>query len=178
VPQDNAEAVGWYRKAAEQGFADAQNNLGGMLQRGLGVLKNATEAVYWYRKAAKQGDAVAQYNLGLMYDDGLGVPRNYEEAVKWYRMTAEQGDPDAQNNLGLMYLNGLGVTQSTILAYMWFSLAVEQFSVSETERKDATQRKKIVLENIHIAAEDMTSAELAEAERLAREWRTSHNTAP
>ena len=45
VPQNDAEAVKWYRKAAEQGLASAQNNLGVMYANGEGVPQNDAEAV-------------------------------------------------------------------------------------------------------------------------------------
>ena len=92
VPQDNAEAVKWYRLAAEQGDADAQFNLGRMYDNGEGVPQDYAEAVKWYRLAAEQGDADAQFNLGLMYEKARVVPQDYAEAVKWYRLAAEQGD--------------------------------------------------------------------------------------
>ena len=57
VPQDYAEAVKWYRKAADQGDAFAQYNLGVMYDNGEGVPQDQAEAVKWYRKAAEQGDA-------------------------------------------------------------------------------------------------------------------------
>ncbi len=63
VKQDYAQAVYWYRKAAEQGLADAMNNLGVCYYNGKGVRQDYAQAVYWYRKAAKKGDKVAQYNL-------------------------------------------------------------------------------------------------------------------
>ena len=53
VLKDDKEAVKWYRKAAEQGDAKAQNNLGVKYGNGLGVLKDYKEAVKWYRKAAR-----------------------------------------------------------------------------------------------------------------------------
>ncbi|MDG4550199.1 MAG: hypothetical protein P9G45_07275, partial [Candidatus Contendobacter sp.] len=84
VPKDNAEAVMWY-KAAEQGDADAQFNLGVMYDNGQGVRKDEAEAVKWYRKAAEQGNADAQNNLGWMYTNGQGVRKDEAEAVKWYR---------------------------------------------------------------------------------------------
>ena len=62
VPQDAAEAVRWYRLAAEQGYAIAQNNLGFMYDTGEGVPQDAVEAVRWYRRAAEQGHARAQFN--------------------------------------------------------------------------------------------------------------------
>ena len=72
VLKDAAEAVRWYRKAAEQGRADAQFNLGNMYSAGRGVLKDDAEAVRWYRKAAEQGAADAQFNLGISYATGEG----------------------------------------------------------------------------------------------------------
>ena len=91
VPQNDAEAVRWYRMAAEQGVARAQFNLGYMYAEGHGVPKNDAEAVRWYRMAAEQGVARAQFNLGIRYADGRSVPQNDAEAVRWYRMAAEQG---------------------------------------------------------------------------------------
>ena len=63
VPQDDAEAVKWYRRAAEQGLARAQYNLGMRYSNGRGVPQNDAEAVKWYRRAAEQGHADAQNAL-------------------------------------------------------------------------------------------------------------------
>lgn len=57
-------------QAAEQGDADAQNNLGAMYAEGQGVRQDDTEAVRWFRQAADQGLAQAQFNLGAMYYKG------------------------------------------------------------------------------------------------------------
>ena len=70
VPEDDTEAVRWFRLAADQGHALAQNNLGYMYANGEGVPEDDAEAVRWYRLAAEQGFALAQVNLGLMYDNG------------------------------------------------------------------------------------------------------------
>ncbi len=61
------DPVKWYRKAAEQGDADAQHNLGWMYANGKGVIENDKEAVKWYRKAAEQGHTKAQQKLDAMY---------------------------------------------------------------------------------------------------------------
>jgi TPR repeat protein len=63
VEQDHAEAVKWYRKAAEQGHADAQNNLGFCYEKGWGVEQDYAEAVKWYRKAADHGNTRALAGL-------------------------------------------------------------------------------------------------------------------
>ena len=129
VAYDNknyAEAVKWYRKAAEQGHAEAQNNLGECYYYGNGVEKNYKEAAKWYRKAAEQGDAYAQCNLGYCYEYGRGVEKNYTEAVKWYRKAAEQGYAKAQYNLGVRYFDGRGVEKNYTEAVKWYRKATEQ----------------------------------------------------
>lgn len=88
VPQDYAEALKWYRKAADQGNADAQDSVGSMYEQGKGVPQNYAEALKWYRKAAEQGDSSAQTSLGGMYEWGLGVPQNYIWAHRWFNLAA------------------------------------------------------------------------------------------
>jgi TPR repeat protein len=63
VAKDLVEAVKWHHKAAKQGHADAQFNLGMRFKNGQGVAKDPVEAVKWYRKAAEQGHADAQEQL-------------------------------------------------------------------------------------------------------------------
>ena len=126
VEQDYGKALKWYRRAAEQGHADAQFSLGVMYRNGQGIAQDDSEAVKWYRLAAEQGHAKAQNNLGLMYDNGQGVPQDYGEAVKWYRRAAEQGHANAQNNLGVMYEYGQGIPQNYGEAVKWYRLAAGQ----------------------------------------------------
>ena len=66
LPEDDAEAVRWYRMAAEQGEAGAQFALAAIYARGDGVTEDDAEAMRWYRMAAEQGYAQAQLNLGVM----------------------------------------------------------------------------------------------------------------
>ena len=103
IAQNYTEAFKWYQKAAEQGDADAQCNLGRCYEYGNGIDQNYTEAVKWYKKAAEQGYARAQCNLGYCYYHEKGITKNYTEAVKWYQKAAKQGYARAQNNLGLCY---------------------------------------------------------------------------
>ena len=115
-----------YKKAAEQGHAPAQNNLGYCYKYGEGVAQDKEEAVKWYRKSAEQGNAPAQHNLGVCYYNGEGVAQNKEEAVKWYRKSAEQGNAWAQFNLGLCYAHGEGVAQDKEEAVKWYRKSAEQ----------------------------------------------------
>jgi TPR repeat protein len=92
---DVAEAAAWYRRAAEQGDASAQNNLGVMYASGEGVPHDDEQAVHWYRLAAEQGHALAQYNLGGMYNSGRGVARDTVRSYMWLLLAADAGDPAA-----------------------------------------------------------------------------------
>ncbi len=106
---------------------------------------------------AEQGDAEAQNNLGLLYSEGLGVTKNYKEAVNWFKLSAEQGLSSGQFNLGSMYEHGNGVPQDYILAHMWFNLATSQGDGVDAEGRDDI-------------AKIMTREQIAEAQKLARDW--------
>jgi TPR repeat protein len=80
--------VKWYRKAAEQGDADAQFRIGVSYYDGEGIAKDAVEAVKWYRKAAEQGLADAQTNLGNCYYNGEGVAKDAVEAYAFYNLAS------------------------------------------------------------------------------------------
>jgi uncharacterized protein len=73
VAKDEAEAVKWYRKAAEQNHAYAQYKMGLSYYQGIGVAKDYEAAVKWYRKAAELNLPVAQFTLGVCCAVGQGV---------------------------------------------------------------------------------------------------------
>jgi uncharacterized protein len=110
------------------------------------------------RPIAEQGDASAQHALGLMYANGQGVPQDYAAAVSWYRKAAEQGYARAQFNLGFMYLGGDGVPQDYVLAHMWLNLAAARGDKGASEVRASL-------------AKEMTPDQIAEAQKLAREWK-------
>ena len=93
---------------------------------------------------------------------GQGVPQDYAAAVKWNRLAAEQGDAEAQHNLGVSYHRGEGVPQDYVQAHMWFNLAASRAPASE--RDEAIKMR-------NVAASNMTPAQIAEAQKLAREWK-------
>jgi uncharacterized protein len=126
------------------------------------LARDGAQAVAWYRKAADQGNAVAQTQLGRIYAHGHGVPQDYSQALVWLRKAADQGDAHAQDNLGWMYRDGHGVTQDCIRAHMWFNLA--------TSRATHTATRDQVSKNRDLVAAKMTPAQVAEAQRMAREW--------
>ena len=147
-----------FKPLAERGHAGAQNNIGFMYKYGTGVPEDYAEALKWFRKAAERGLATAQFSLGLMYYDGTGVPKDYAEAVKWYKKTAEQGYAGGQRNLGAMYNMGLGVTRDNVMAHMWLNLAAAQGDEGAITYKSILEK-------------EMTPEQIAEAQRLSREFK-------
>ena len=107
---------------------------------------------------AERGDVSSQYLLGTAYFVGIETPQNYEDAANWYRRAANQGDTEARFRLGSMYYFGQGVPKSIVLAEMWFILSAGQGHDFARQVRDT-------------AALEMTSAQLAKAEKLAREWK-------
>src|SRR4051794_21569754 len=81
--KDYAQAMRWFRKAADQGNAEAQNTIGEMYLKGQGVPQDYAQAMRWYRKAADQGLAEARNNIDYLYSRGLGVPQDCAAATKW-----------------------------------------------------------------------------------------------
>lgn len=155
--KDYTQAAAWFRRAAEQGFAPAQNDLGWMYVKGLGVAQDYKKAFSWFTKAAIQGHASAQGALGWMYDSGQGVVQDYKQAASWYRKAAEQGVGEAQASLGVRYAEGQGVPQDYIEAHKWFNLAGSTGNATAIKNRDAIARR-------------MTAAQIAEAQKSASEW--------
>jgi TPR repeat protein len=177
VPQNYDEARKWYRLAADQGYASAQSSLGGMYYFGRGVPQDYGEALKWLRLAASQSDARAQSLLGLMYygdylrtygralerarrgepvdrGDNERSSQSWAEASKWFRLAADQGDALAQSSLGSMYQGS-----NNVLSHMWFNLAAAQGDERHAKARDDVAMR-------------MTPAQIAEAQKLAREWQS------
>ena len=160
VLQDDAHAVRWYRRAAEQGEADAQNNLAGMYARGNGVRPNGPEAVRWWTLAAEQGHAVAAFNLGFMYGEGLDLPGRADPARR--SETAAQGVAGAGRGPGFAHRGERTVPQDYVRAHVWLTLAASRGTGA---MRDGALQGRVRAE------QKMSSAQLAEARRLAREWK-------
>lgn len=163
VPPDEAEAAHLFRLAANQENAEAQYALGRLRVAGRGVAQDDAKAFRWFRLAGYQGHAVAQYWLGLMYDTGRSVPQDYAQAAHWYRLAANQGVTRAQYQLGLMLRDGEGVPQDYVETHMWLNLAAAGAT--------AEDRDEFAKERDRFAKADLTQAQIAEAQRLAREWK-------
>ena len=118
-----------------------------------------------YVEACEAGDLIACNVFGLMYETGDGVPRDLSRAASLYEMACEGGELVGCTNLGLMYADGRGVPQDDETAYMWFDLAASRFT--------GIDREGVVKSRDQLAAA-LTADQLAEAQRLAREWEAGH----
>ena len=96
VSQDYAEAMAWFKKAADQGYLPAYLRIGLAYRDGRGVDRNYAEAAEWFKKAADQGYADAELELGWFYENGLGEDKNNDRAKVWYQKAADQGNSGAQ----------------------------------------------------------------------------------
>jgi TPR repeat protein len=159
VRQNHREAMKWCRKAADQGHAEAQVQVARMYDRGEGAPKSAIDSANWFRRAAEQGHTMAQTLISMMYIAGHGVPQDPEQAFKWMHEAANRGFPPAQHNVSGMYAEGQGVPQDYVQAYKWAILA------------GPGQRAEANAQAINYLTPKMTSSEIAEARRLANEWK-------
>ncbi len=152
----------------------AQDYEAGMAAYNLG---DYAAALREWRPLAEQGHAKAQNNLGHMYRFGQGVPQDDTEAVKWWRKAAEQGFAQAQFQLGYMYDKGLGVAQDNVQAHMWFSIAAREGDAdaagaeTDADRPLTLLRVKSATKSRDKVAGRMTPEQIAEAQKLAREWK-------
>ena len=181
--KDYKEAFRLWLPLAEQGNHHAQYRLGVMYGNGRGGFptrpkrsgqvaievsraKESREAQSlirasyqkWHKQAEEQGDSYAQRFLGAIFYLGLGVTQDYAEAAKWYKKAAEQGDSGAQNILGAMYERGKGIPKDYVEAYKWFSISGESGNGYGHEYREKIGKRK------------MTPDQIAEAQRLAKEW--------
>ena len=164
-PEDQAEAVKWYRRGAEQGDAYSLYRLGELYWEGKGVLKDQTEALNLYRRSAEQGNTQAQQTLGGLYSVGSGVLQDYAEALKWRRMCAEAGRGFCQLSLGNIYKLGYGVAPDAVVAHAWYNLATVRGLPFVSKVRDRLARQ-------------MTPDQIARAQELARNWRPGRALVP
>lgn len=90
IDKDYAASFLWYSKAADNDYAEAQNNLAGLYEFGLGVPQDIKLAAQWYQRAAQSGEAHAQHSMGILHTEGRGVVRDLEAAHMWLTKSTTQ----------------------------------------------------------------------------------------
>ena len=144
--RDLADAMKWYRMAAEQGHARAQYKLGMMHRNGFDVATRVRSDAF-----GVEARATPSQRLGIAY----------VEALKWLTRASEQGLADAQYNLGLMYASGTGIPADFVSAYLWWAVAV-QYGSQEARDK------------LFFLEQRMSEADVGRARTLVGEWTASH----
>ena len=156
--EDYATALREWQPLAEQGDALAQYQVGMLYHKGRGVPQDDRQARKWYAKAAAQGQPKAQFSLGTLYFNGEGGSKDYQQALRWIRLAANQGEALAQTKLAIMYDDGNGLPKDKVQAYKWLSLAATNGDKPAPMLRD-------------LLAKEMTPAQIAEAKKLASEWK-------
>jgi TPR repeat protein len=156
---DDALALIKHKIAASNGDARSQAILGMNYENGKGVVQDYVEAVRLYKLSAAQGYSIGQYFLGNAYAKGIGILQNDSEAVILFKLAAAQNNVFAQLRLADSYLHGIGVQQDHIRAHMWYNL------IAARGDPDMVNKRNLI-------AAKMTSQQIAEAQKLARECQT------
>ena len=166
MPQDDVEAAAWYRRAAEQGLADAQFTLGTTYRRGEGVAQDDAEATSWYREAAAQGHTSRNSPSGSCISPVAACRRMTPKRSTGSAKLLKQGQADAQLTIGDMYRDGRGVPQDDVEAVAWYRRAAGQ------GHTDAQAR----MEQMRAAQQQVTptpasdAASLFQAQSVRCEW--------
>jgi len=143
---------------AQNGTAEDKYALGRRYEKGVAVPQDYQEAVRWYRLSAMQGYSESQYKLCEFSERGRGVPQDYQEALRWCGLAADQGHGRAMFMLGRLYHNSHGMPRDIVRAHMWYNLATAHGYEEAKRWRD------------RLAEEEMSVNQIAEAQKLAREW--------
>ncbi len=159
---DRTQEIDELRAEAVGGTPQDRYEVGLRYETGMVMPHDYQEAVRWYQQAASQGDPDAQYKLCVMADNGRGMPQDFQQALQWCRLAADQGQARAMYTLGVHYHTARGVAQDLVHAHLWYNLAAANGDAGGAAWRDRLAR-------------DMTSAQVAEAHLLAREWYANHD---
>ncbi|MGA2716323.1 MAG: hypothetical protein ABSG41_24780 [Bryobacteraceae bacterium] len=186
--QDYAEAAKWYRKAAEQGDDLSQCQLGVMYTFGQGVAQDYGEAAKWFREAADRGSDKAQFNLGLLYKFGAGVVKDYVRAHMWMSLGAAHAEmtpaqiADAQRFAQWLFEEERIKPVIDIMEALKQSLETRKNRPSYpgwtpvfTDDEQFDIKRAATIGKLEA---EMTPAQIAEAQRLARLFEEERRKAP
>ena len=152
-------------EAVEQNEAKAQLKPDGMDVEGDGVTQSDAEAVQESIKEAQETRKIVEQPNKLADKVEAELPMD-ARLVKWFRLSAEQGNAKAQFLIGGWYHAGQWVKQDFVQAYVWYDLAALR-SEGEDQKRAIKNRGKV--------AKDMTPEQIAEAQKLSREWKPNNS---
>jgi TPR repeat protein len=120
--RNDTDAIEFFRRSAELGYAPAQVALGYIYETGFSVAREPRRAADWYKKAAQQGDPLAAWLLGRVIYLGAVPPLDVNDAATWLQKSSDSSNPFAQYLLGLIKVGKNDYTQAAEL----FQKASEQ----------------------------------------------------
>lgn len=175
-------------------IADGLSAVGRMIKDGDNASNaDSTLAVTFLTRAAELGNRDAQNAIGELYKSGRWLLKDYELAARYFAQSAQQASDTAPKSLAIAFLRGQGVEQNKVQAYVWFSLSTLGVTNGRGSYGLELQRvlqwasaEKSALEDDGLdaatvrdeLAETMKPEEVAEAQRLARQWRPSYQVGP
>ena len=123
IRKNNAQAVGYYTLAADQGYAPGLWNLGLCYYEGSGLIKDYSKAFRYFMQAAGKDYKLACNKVGFMYKIGQGVEKNLDEAVRWYTKAASSPHNMARAQLSLGELYASEELSDFEKAVVWYRKA-------------------------------------------------------
>lgn len=183
VPKSASKAIKWFRKAAEQGSARGQSDLGEMYIWD-SRLPNYPEGVKWLRLADEtETDDIAVFiedELGDIYLNGRdGIPQDYAEAEKWFRKAANRdyGAVDPQCRLGAMYLAGEGMVIDYVEALKWILISKDDCAAACLVLDECKNIQEEVSKEriVNFIENKMTKEQISESEHRVALWRNAHD---
>ena len=165
MPQSMPEAVRWFERAADAGFAPAQFRLASLNEKGEGMKKDVQAARRLYLAAAGKGHAKAMHNLAVLYAEGIDGKPDYKAASEWFRKAAGYGVTDSQYNLAILYARGIGIPANLAESYRWFALAAANGDTDAAKKRDEVAAR---LDQQTLAAAKLAVAELRSRARARR----------
>ncbi|ORX46783.1 HCP-like protein [Hesseltinella vesiculosa] len=151
--QNAIEAVKWLQCSADQGFAEAIEELAAVYLRGYGnVAKDYAKAYAICKRGLEYSLPFCQMTLADMYRHGWGTVRDYQQAFNYYQLAATHADPSpyAQHCLGEMFLNGEGVPQDVAVAEQWFTMASQQGYDPSNFKLQSLAKSKLSLQDLEV----------------------------
>lgn len=162
MPRDYRLAADWYAKAAQQGHAQAQFNLGFLHHQGAGdgdtaLPPDPVQAARWLNAAAEAGNPLAAQLLGRIYSHGRGLEPDEEAALRWSLRAADHGLAGGQFDAGVLLGNRRHDARAWIEAYKWLLLA-------------ARSGHPAAADNLELVGKRLNVKEIQEAEAAAAAW--------
>lgn len=165
VRRITSKAKKWYRLAALNGHAQAQNNLGLIYQE----QKNFIEAKMWFEQAANQKHPEGIANLASVYELGNGVLKNKQKAYDLYMQAAHLGNAQAMYKIGITVSSGHIGKRDIYQGCVWAYLAKRHYLTENSSTFNSQLRKNINV-IVRKCRHTLTKSQMSSAQEEAVNW--------